>query len=77
LPNWQPFFFRFAQLLFLVNLFSMATFYILFSKSINKYYIGHTEGDVKERLRRHLSNHNEVVKEIKTKITLTNSTSNT
>ena len=35
----------------------MATFYILYSKSINKYYIGATCDSVIERLRRHNSNH--------------------
>jgi putative endonuclease len=31
-------------------------FYILFSKSINKYYIGHTS-NIEERIRKHNSNH--------------------
>jgi putative endonuclease len=31
--------------------------YILYSKSIDKYYIGHSGEDVQERLRKHLSNH--------------------
>lgn len=35
----------------------MATTYILYSKSIDKYYIGSTSGDVIERLKKHLSNH--------------------
>ena len=32
-------------------------FYILYSATLNSYYIGHTGDDVKERLRKHLSNH--------------------
>ncbi len=35
----------------------MATFYILYSKKIDSYYVGHTTTSVKERLSRHLSNH--------------------
>jgi len=31
--------------------------YILYSKSLDKYYIGHSCEDLQERLRRHLSNH--------------------
>ncbi|ASW74433.1 excinuclease ABC subunit C [Chryseobacterium piperi] len=31
--------------------------YILFSKSLNKYYIGHSCEELQERLRKHLSNH--------------------
>ena len=31
-------------------------FYIIYSETIDKYYIGHT-GNLKERLRRHNSNH--------------------
>jgi len=31
--------------------------YILFSCSLNKYYIGCTDGSVEERLRKHLTNH--------------------
>ncbi|ASW74436.1 excinuclease ABC subunit C [Chryseobacterium piperi] len=31
--------------------------YILFSKSLNKYYIGHSYEELQERLRKHLSNH--------------------
>ena len=34
-----------------------ATFYILFSSSLNKYYVGHTLDDIEQRLRRHNSNH--------------------
>ena len=34
----------------------MYTVYILFSKTLNKYYIGHT-ADLAERLREHNSNH--------------------
>jgi putative endonuclease len=32
-------------------------FYILYSASRNRYYIGHTADDIKERLRKHNSNH--------------------
>ena len=35
----------------------MFTFYILYSSSLNKYYIGHTGDVIEERLRRHNSNH--------------------
>ena len=35
----------------------MATFYILYSKNIDSYYIGHTNSSLEERLSRHLSNH--------------------
>ncbi|WP_228376810.1 GIY-YIG nuclease family protein [Chryseobacterium formosense] len=31
--------------------------YILYSKSLDKYYIGHSCEDLQERLRKHLSNH--------------------
>ena len=31
--------------------------YILYSKSLDQFYIGHTGEELKERLRRHLSNH--------------------
>jgi len=31
--------------------------YILFSQSLNKYYIGHSCEDLNERLRKHLSDH--------------------
>ncbi|MGN6402038.1 MAG: GIY-YIG nuclease family protein [Flavisolibacter sp.] len=31
--------------------------YILFSPTINKYYIGHTGDELQERLRKHNSNH--------------------
>jgi len=34
-----------------------AFFYILYSFQIDKYYIGHTAGELTERLRRHNSNH--------------------
>ena len=33
------------------------TFYILFSSTLNKFYIGHTGDDIHERLRKHNSNH--------------------
>ncbi len=35
----------------------MSFFYILYSPSLDKYYIGHTSMSVEERLRRHLSDH--------------------
>ncbi|MBL7838121.1 MAG: GIY-YIG nuclease family protein [Bacteroidetes bacterium] len=35
----------------------MCTFYILYSKTKDKYYIGHTCDDLHERLRKHNSNH--------------------
>jgi putative endonuclease len=35
----------------------MAAFYILYSDSLDKFYIGHTEDDLEERLRKHNSNH--------------------
>lgn len=31
--------------------------YILYSKSLDKYYIGHSCEDIQDRLRKHLSNH--------------------
>ena len=31
--------------------------YILFSRDLDKFYIGHTGEDVQERLRKHLSDH--------------------
>jgi putative endonuclease len=31
--------------------------YILFSSTLNKYYIGHTGDELQERLRKHNSNH--------------------
>jgi len=34
-----------------------ALFYILFSSSANKYYIGHTTEPIQERLRKHNTNH--------------------
>jgi len=33
------------------------TTYILYSKTINKYYIGYTSMKIKDRLQRHQSNH--------------------
>ncbi|GAB1414749.1 hypothetical protein MASR2M117_01550 [Paludibacter sp.] len=33
----------------------MSTFYILYSKSIDKYYVGATSDEMSERLRRHNS----------------------
>jgi putative endonuclease len=35
----------------------MNYFYILYSKELNQYYIGHTSESLEERLRKHLSNH--------------------
>ena len=35
----------------------MCYFYILYSKSLDKYYIGHTCDDINQRLRRHNSEH--------------------
>jgi putative endonuclease len=35
----------------------MFTTYILFSKTLQKFYIGFTAGDMNERLYKHLSNH--------------------
>jgi len=31
--------------------------YILYSKTLDRYYVGHCEAPLEERLRRHLSNH--------------------
>ncbi|MBK9177581.1 MAG: GIY-YIG nuclease family protein [Flavobacteriales bacterium] len=36
----------------------MATFYILYSAQLDRYYIGHTTEPIEERLRKHLSDHN-------------------
>jgi GIY-YIG catalytic domain len=36
----------------------MFTTYILYSKTLNKFYIGFTSGDVAARLTKHLANHN-------------------
>lgn len=35
----------------------MIYFFILFSKFLDKYYIGHTSETLEERLRKHLSKH--------------------
>ncbi len=35
----------------------MCQVYILFSATLNKFYIGHTSVSLEERLRKHLSNH--------------------
>ena len=35
----------------------MAFTYILYSKTLDKYYIGSTEGTMEARLKKHLSNH--------------------
>jgi putative endonuclease len=37
--------------------FMPATFYILFSRSADKYYIGHTTEPIEERIRKHNTNH--------------------
>ena len=37
--------------------FFMATTYILYSQALDRYYIGHTEQSMEERLKKHLSNH--------------------
>ncbi len=35
----------------------MYHFYILYSATLNKYYVGHTADDLTERIRKHNSNH--------------------
>jgi len=35
----------------------MATFYIIYSAALDRYYVGHTTQAMEERLRKHLSNH--------------------
>lgn len=35
----------------------MACTYILYSPTLDRYYIGHTDSSVEERLQKHLSNH--------------------
>ncbi len=35
----------------------MATTYIIFSEKLDKYYIGSTHNSIKERLEKHLTNH--------------------
>jgi len=35
----------------------MAITYILYSETLYKYYVGHTEQSMEDRLRRHLSDH--------------------
>ena len=35
----------------------MATVYILYSQSLDRYYVGHTTDAIQSRLRKHLSNH--------------------
>ena len=35
----------------------MAFLYILYSKSLDKFYVGHIEQSPEERLRKHLSGH--------------------
>ncbi|MBK1895497.1 GIY-YIG nuclease family protein [Chryseobacterium paridis] len=39
--------------------------YILYSKSLDKYYIGHSCENLQERLRKHLSNHKEFTAKVK------------
>ena len=39
------------------GIFIMAFCYILYSKSLDKYYIGHTEMSVADRIAKHLTNH--------------------
>src|SRR5690606_16230872 len=39
------------------DFFMMAICYILYSSSLDKFYIGHTTEPIEERLRKHLSNH--------------------
>ena len=46
-----------TQALAWVYFFMNYLVYILFSDSLNKYYIGFTRDDVQERLRKHNSNH--------------------
>jgi len=41
----------------LLALFMAATFYILYSATLDRYYIGHTTEPLEERLRKHLANH--------------------
>ncbi|MEN9963268.1 MAG: hypothetical protein RL582_363, partial [Bacteroidota bacterium] len=35
----------------------MSNLYILFSTTLNKYYVGHTADEITERIRKHNSNH--------------------
>jgi putative endonuclease len=35
----------------------MSHFYILYSATLNKYYVGHTDDEITERIRKHNSNH--------------------
>jgi putative endonuclease len=35
----------------------MAIFYILYSAGLNKYYIGATDSELQERIKKHLSDH--------------------
>ena len=35
----------------------MSHLYILYSATLNKYYVGHTADDLAERIRKHNSNH--------------------
>ncbi|OMQ11655.1 GIY-YIG nuclease family protein [[Flexibacter] sp. ATCC 35103] len=43
----------------------MSYFYILYSKSLDQYYIGHTSESLEERLRKHLSNHSGFTAKVK------------
>jgi putative endonuclease len=35
----------------------MCHFYILYSDTLNKYYVGHTADEISERIRKHNTNH--------------------
>ncbi|WP_412850441.1 GIY-YIG nuclease family protein [Chryseobacterium sp. PMSZPI] len=50
---------------FFVYISFMCYCYILYSKSLNKYYIGHSCENLQERLRRHLSAHNGFTSKVK------------
>jgi len=46
-------------------LFPMAFVYILFSESLDKFYVGSTSTDLADRLRRHLSSHSGFTAKVK------------
>ena len=46
-----------TKALLICRAFFMWLLYILYSSSLNKYYVGHTGDKMEERLRRHNSNH--------------------
>ncbi|WP_412850440.1 GIY-YIG nuclease family protein [Chryseobacterium sp. PMSZPI] len=50
---------------FFVYISLMCYCYILYSKSLNKYYIGHSCENLQERLRKHLSAHNGFTSKVK------------